>query len=213
MKNNRKSIVRNKGQNQKQAEEIKAKINRQSSKVSSSKNPENPQRVIEELHLNQNELEMQNEQLRVVSEKLSLLVAKYEDLYDFAPVGYVTLDQSGTILEANLTCSRLLHTDRNNLLNTCLSHHVFKEHLNEFSAFIQRMLKSEVKQTCELTFIRTDHTIMEVRLEGISSFDQLREVMQCRVAIIDISEQKATERNCRKAGNLYRRSPKPCPIF
>jgi len=59
--------------------------------------------LVHELQVHQIELEMQNEDLREAQEQLGESLAKYSDLYDFAPVGYVTSNREGLILEANLT--------------------------------------------------------------------------------------------------------------
>ena len=70
------------------------------------------QALVHELQVHQVELEMQNDEIRRTQAELeTALVKKYTDLYDFAPVAYLTLDQNGLVLEANLTAARLLGTE------------------------------------------------------------------------------------------------------
>ena len=73
---------------------------------------EDAKRLIQELRVHQIELEMQNEELRKTQAQLEESSSQYADLYDFAPVGYVTLDEQGLIWEANLTAASQLGTER-----------------------------------------------------------------------------------------------------
>jgi PAS domain-containing protein len=74
------------------------------------------QKLVHELQVHQIELEMQNQELLRTNYELEELRFKYTDLYDFAPVGYFSLDQKGQILEVNLTAARLLGMERDRLL-------------------------------------------------------------------------------------------------
>jgi PAS domain-containing protein len=62
-----------------------------------------PLRLLHELQVHQVELEMQNTELQEARDRMEAMVEKYTDLYDFAPVGYFSLDEQGCILEVNLT--------------------------------------------------------------------------------------------------------------
>ena len=70
------------------------------------------ERLLYELQVHQIELEMQNEELRRASDQMESEREKYSDLYDFAPVGYLTLNREGEIHEANLTGATLLGMER-----------------------------------------------------------------------------------------------------
>ena len=78
------------------------------------------QKLIHELETYQIELEIQNEELRLIHEQLKKSREKYVDLYDFAPVGYVILNEKGIIIEANLTAASMLGVERGKLIDTTI---------------------------------------------------------------------------------------------
>lgn len=74
--------------------------------------------LLSELQVHQIELELQNEELRDTQAELASAHDRYADLYEFAPVGYVTLDRKGSILAANLTPAAMLGVGRGALTQT-----------------------------------------------------------------------------------------------
>ena len=78
------------------------------------------QKLIHELQIHQIELEMQNEELQLARVAMETGLEKYSDLYDFAPVGYMTLDRDGRIREINLTATALFGIERSRLMGRTL---------------------------------------------------------------------------------------------
>lgn len=74
------------------------------------------QRLVQELQIHRIELELQNEELLQAKVEVEAGLAKYTDLYDFAPVGYFTLSPTGTIQMVNLTGSSLAGVERARLV-------------------------------------------------------------------------------------------------
>ena len=75
-------------------------------------------KLVEDLHIHQIEMEIQNEELRRAQLELEASRDRYSDLYDFAPVGYVTVSEKGSILHANLSCAAMLGVERSSLIGT-----------------------------------------------------------------------------------------------
>ena len=86
--------------------------------------------VVHELQVHQIELEMQNHELCRTQQELEVSRAKYFDLYDSAPAGYVTLNEKGIIVEANQTAAGLLGQERSALIGQPLTCFIAREDQN-----------------------------------------------------------------------------------
>src|SRR5205085_1311203 len=151
-----------------------------------------------ELQVHQVELEMQNTELQEARDRMETLLEKYTDLYDFAPVGYFSLDASGLILEANLTGAALLGVERSRLVNRALLRFVVPESRAAFQAFLARILAGTGKQVCEAAMIRHETTPFWASLHGASALSLNVSGKCCRLAVSDITSLK-------QAGEAQRR--------
>jgi PAS domain S-box-containing protein len=93
-------------------------------------------RLVHELQVHQIELEIQNEELTQTLTEVNALRAKYLDLYDFAPVGYFTLDTKGNILELNLRAAKMLGQERKQLVGRPLREFFDPQTLPRLDAFL-----------------------------------------------------------------------------
>jgi PAS domain S-box-containing protein len=93
-------------------------------------------RLLHELQVHQIELEIQNEELTKTLTEVNALRAKYLDLYDFAPVGYFTIDTRGNIVELNLRAAKMLGQDRKLLAGRPLREFFDPTHLPRLDAFL-----------------------------------------------------------------------------
>jgi PAS domain S-box-containing protein len=177
--------------------------------------PAEARRVLHELRVHQIELEMQNEELRRALRALEDSRARYFDLYDLAPIGYVTLSESGQILEANLTAARMLGVSRSALVKQALTRFIAPEDQDVYFLARRRRLSA-----CELRMLAVPRGAEDasgrsprvfapattpaqgggvverdrrwVRLEASGGFEGDGAPVQ-RVVLIDISERKAAE--------------------
>ncbi|HEX7555717.1 MAG TPA: PAS domain-containing protein, partial [Leptolinea sp.] len=115
-----------------------------------SRAPMDAQRLFHELQVHQIELEMQNEELRQSRAEAEIGLARYTDLYDFAPVGYFTMKQDGTVSQVNLSGVRLLDIERSKLIGRRFSLFVAEGDRPLFNAFLGNVFESKVKQACEV---------------------------------------------------------------
>src|SRR3954469_855347 len=106
--------------------------------------------IIQDLEAHQIELEMQNRELRETEAQLERSVRRYVDLYDFAPIVYLTLDPRGQILEANLTAATFLRTERGNLIGKPLIAFVANNHRAQLRGHLQRCFAQRTAQSVEL---------------------------------------------------------------
>ncbi len=112
--------------------------------------PQDIQQLIHELQVYQLELEMQNEEFRRVQLQLVEAHDKYLNLYDFAPLGYFTLDKKGLVIEANLTGANMLAVERPSLINSTFARFIAREFQDSFYSHCRRVAETATKQTCEL---------------------------------------------------------------
>jgi signal transduction histidine kinase/CheY-like chemotaxis protein len=120
---------------------------------------------------------------------MEALLEKYTDLYDFAPVGYLTLDREGIIREANLAGASLLGIVRSALINGGFGHFVSAAGRPAFGVFLQQVFESKVRQSCDVTLVVEGRPPLEVELEAIA----FESGQACRVAVTDITARKRAE--------------------
>ncbi len=150
------------------------------------------QRLVHELQVHQIELEMQNEELRMGQAQLNESLAKYSDLYDFAPIGYVALNKDGLILEANLTFATQLGIERERLIDTPLWLYAAAPDSGKLRSHLGQVFKTSERRTCELRLQTPSGPELYVRLDSIL-MQEAGGVELCRTSVTDISIRKEAE--------------------
>jgi len=154
--------------------------------------PEEYQPVLHELRVHQIELEMQNEELRQTQSDLEMSQARYFSLYNLAPVGYVTLDRSGLILEANLTATSLLGVARSAVVKQPLPRFIIPEDQDSFYLHRKELFRTGAPQAFELRLARLNGAPFRARLE-MTAAQEVDGTAVCRVVISDLTAQKPVE--------------------
>ena len=150
-------------------------------------------KLVHELQVHQVELEMQNEELQRAGTAVDESRARYSDLYDFAPVGYATLDERGMMLEANLTIARMMGHDRGVLLHKQFSSFVAPQDRDFFKTYIQRLISADNKTAFEIKLERKDKSIFDAQVETAGLKNSGTSAQHYLLAIFDVSERKKLE--------------------
>jgi len=154
-----------------------------------SRSDDETRRLLHELQVHQIELVMQNVELRQARDEIERSLEKYADLYDFAPVGYVTLGRDGTIRGANLTVATLLGIERSRLLGQSFGQFVIADTRTAFAAFLSRVFGHKDKQACEVALLNEGENRHFVQIEAVAAASG----QECRAAIIDVSARRKLE--------------------
>ncbi|MEI8335232.1 MAG: PAS domain S-box protein, partial [Chloroflexota bacterium] len=155
--------------------------------------------VVHELEVHQIELELQNEELRRAQQELDAGRAKYFDLFDLAPVGYLTLTDKNIIGDANLTATRLLGAERRQLVGRPLSSFVLAADQTDYYLHRTLLARTGEPQSCELRLLRTDAEPFWALLEWQPQVAVDGKPITSRVTFTDISARRQAEEALRES--------------
>jgi len=150
-------------------------------------------RLNHELEVHQIELEIQNAELQEARNKVEALLETYTDLYDFAPVGYFSVDEQGVILEVNLTGAALLGIERSLLKSRRLQSFVDTSGRTAFLAFLKKIFAGAGKHICEIPLLNKRGLPFWADVQA--TFDESGRGARkwCRMAISDLTKLKHDE--------------------
>jgi PAS domain S-box-containing protein len=152
-------------------------------------------KLLHELRVHQIELESQNHELRQAQQALEEARNNYQDLFEFAPVGYLSLSKKGLIEEANQRAAAALGRTCSQLINQPFSNFVHADDVAAWQRLFSETLAGAVSQSCELTLVGKDSHCTPVHLVG-----QRREPSSCmkvRIAFSDITHIRSVEASMR----------------
>ena len=146
--------------------------------------------LLHELQVHQIELEMQNDALRQAELALAESRDRYVDLYEFAPVGYLTLSTDGMIVGINLTGTTLLGKERKKLLQSRFTPLVIAEDQDRWIRHFLNVKQGDGESGVELALQRDDGTVLHAQLDCARMEGSTPGV---RIALSDISGRKQAE--------------------
>lgn len=185
--------------------EVAAAKNRLAISDVSALSPEKVQQLIHELQVHQIELEMQNDELRRAQLQLEESRDRFVDLYDYAPIGYFTLDGNSLILEVNLAGANLLGMERESLIGKPLTSFADKDSRDTFYFHRNQVLETATRHICEIKLVKPDDGWFHAQLESIGIADSEGKFSGLRTAISDITDRKLAGEALKKAHDEFER--------
>ena len=161
-----------------------------------SLNDQDVKRLYHELQIHQVELEMQNEALRLTKLDLEATRDSYFDLYDLAPVGYLTLNNDGLIRRSNLTAVTMLGVERGALINQQIQKFIFRDDIDFYYLQSRSAIEASEDFKLELRFVQSDGTPFWVNLQVTPQNDD-----ELWLTFSDIGDRKQLEQSLRQAND------------
>ena len=194
--------------------------NNKRSSLDISSSPEEVLRIVHELEVRQVQLEMQKEELihsrnelLESQEKLEKSFDRYTELYDMAPIGYLTLSRIHTILEINLTATKMLGSERSTLHGKPFRNFIAPEDISLLNAMLDKVFTKDERGICEVKLFAHDglHHLEQnhipqrntVQIEAVLSDDG----QECRLVMNDITERKRVENLLKTLSKTIEQSP------
>ena len=152
--------------------------------------------LLYQIQVQQKELEMQSEELHRAHVALEALCAHYIELYDFSPVGYLTLTEEGVITESNLVSEVLFGKERKKFLNQPFEQLIADEYRDLWSRHFLYAKQNSGIQGCELLLRKENGTVLYFHFDCLYlKPDNAPPIM--RITFTDITFRKQTEENLR----------------
>jgi PAS domain S-box-containing protein len=164
--------------------------------------PEDVLKLVHELRVNEYEVAHQREQLERVEHDLATARERIFELYELAPVAYLTVDAGAAVIAANLTASTLLGVDRKRLVGCDLRSRLPQVEVERFMRFLEELCQSPARRSIELELINPARGALSARVDALS----VRGGAECRIelALTDLGNRREAELNLREYQSRWR---------
>lgn len=191
------------------SKENRAKIKQRIEKVLVNKNKvlsdaytKSLEELVEELKSYQIELEFQNEELERIQEELLNSRNAYQQLYQYAPVGYVLLDDDFRLIKFNKTFVDFFKLNHD-LSGSYDFRKLIKPHeQNRFYNFARKLQKGGETESIEMAFQSQEKEFFYLAVNG--NQENTAEGIQYRLTLLDVSDRKAIEEKLNRSEKHYR---------
>jgi len=160
-------------------------------------------KTLHELQVYQIELEMQNDELRRTQQSLEITRDRYTRLYDFAPMGYASLDSDGLIVDLNLTGAGILGFPREEIVGRPFAPLLTPGQSKAFFSHLYQVF-GHTAPTPFTTELRIKGGDGGPRLLSLSSTTvEADRPPRCLTAFTDITEQRLAQDKLRQAASAF----------
>jgi PAS domain S-box-containing protein len=157
--------------------------------------------LLHELQIYQAELVIQNDELRRIQNQLESSREQLADLYDFAPMGYCSVNKRDQILESNQTLADLLKIEPKKLLRKHFTELVCRDDQDQYNLHRLSAFSDHQRRICEIRMLKQTGALIYVHVESAIAHD---DPSRLRVVVADITEQKRAEEALREAQTLLK---------
>lgn len=149
-------------------------------------------RLVHELEVHQIELEIQHEELLLAREELKESRNRYLDLYEFAPVSYLSLSHEGKITAINLAGTAMLGEHRSALINRCFTSLVAALDQDQWHRHFARAIQQQGSQSIDVTMQRSDGSVFSAQVDTrVTPGNEAPPAL--RLTLTDITRHKEVE--------------------
>ncbi len=166
------------------------------------------QRLVHDLQVHQVELELQNEELRQTQLALTDAHQRYHQLYNLAPVGYLSLDAAGLIQEVNQMACTLLEVEETGLVGRSLQSFLQAEDADQLSTHFRELPGSDTHPTWDVHLELPSQAFRVLHLNMISAPEPVAEQDSYRVTLVDVTDRVQAEEEKRRFEALLRQGQK-----
>lgn len=127
--------------------------------------------ALEELQVAEEELRQQNEELHAAQQELFAERQRYEQLFEFAPDGYLVTDEQGIITEANETACQLLMQSKRLLIEKPMAVLITTADLRSFHNWLSSLIQKNNPQVKEFTIRKLNEQPIPVEITAAAFQD------------------------------------------
>ena len=128
-------------------------------------------KIIEELNVYQIELEIKNKELRNTQLNLEKTSARYRDLFESSPTGYIIINYELNIIDCNTTFANIVRDTKERIVQKNISRFIHPDFQDQAYLCFNKLFKDQTKASCEIKVRIKDQKPEYYRIDGIMQAD------------------------------------------